>query len=119
MDFYFKIHESEQYAFYSIPKVLYTDQCYKDLSSDAKVLYGVLLDRMYLSKNNGWIDENNKVFIYFSREEARECLGFSNQKIVKLFGELNKFNLIHEVRQGLGQQNKIYIFRIRESGGES
>lgn len=65
---YFHGYESEQFAFYRIPKVLFTDDYFRNLSSDAKVLYGLMLDRMALSMKNRWIDEENRVYIIFSLE---------------------------------------------------
>ena len=63
---YFYGSQAEQFSFYRIPKVLFTDPQFKPLSTDAKVLYGILLDRMSLSVKNGWLDEQNRVFILFT-----------------------------------------------------
>ena len=46
---YFYGTEADQFSFYRIPKALFTNECFKDLSSDAKILYGLMLDRMSLS----------------------------------------------------------------------
>ena len=70
---YFHGYESEQFAFYRIPKVLFTDDYFKDLSSDAKVLYGLMLDRMSLSIKNNWIDEEDRVYIIFTLEQVIGC----------------------------------------------
>ena len=59
-------NEGEQYAFYRIPKILITDPYFKYLSTDAKLLYGLMLDRLSLSMKNNWIDERNRVYIYFT-----------------------------------------------------
>lgn len=72
---YFYGGEAEQYSFYRVPKVLFTDSHYKTISVEAKVLYGLLLDRMALSVRNGWFDSDNRVFIYFTLEDAVELLG--------------------------------------------
>ena len=65
---YFRAYEAEQFSFYRIPKVLFTDEYFQDLSTDAKVLYGLMLDRMVLSKRNRWFDEEGRVYIIFTVE---------------------------------------------------
>lgn len=63
---YYYGRTSEQYAFFRIPKLLITDSRFDGVSSDAKLLYGLLLDRMELSYRNGWVDDQNRVFIIFT-----------------------------------------------------
>lgn len=109
---YYHGKESEQFSFFRIPKVLYTDPIFKDLSSDAKVLYGILLDRMELSMKNNWADENNRVYIYFTIENIMEVMGWGNKKSVKVLSELDTekgIGLIEKERQGQGKPNKIYV----------
>ncbi|WP_246566728.1 replication initiator protein A [Tissierella simiarum] len=72
---YYHGKESEKFSFFRIPKVLYIDPIFKNLSSDAKVLYGILLDRMELSMKDNWVDENNRVYIYFTIENIMEVMG--------------------------------------------
>ena len=67
---YFHDYESEQFAFYRIPKVLFTDEYFRNLSSDAKVLYGLMLDRMALSIRNNWVDNEGKVYIIFGTSDG-------------------------------------------------
>ena len=59
---YFYGNQAEQFSFYRIPKVLFTDERYKGISAEAKILYGILLDRISLSQKNGWLDEANRVY---------------------------------------------------------
>lgn len=109
---YYHGKEAEQFSFFKIPKVLYTDPIFKQLSSDAKVLYGILLDRMELSMKNGWIDESNRVFIYFTIESIMEIMGWGNKKSVKVLAELDVakgIGLIEKQRQGQGKPTKIYV----------
>ncbi len=73
---YYYGNEADQYSFYRIPKILLTDRRYKGVSLEAKVLYGLLLDRMGLSARNGWLDDNGRVFLYFTQEEAMAKLYF-------------------------------------------
>lgn len=102
----------EQYAFYRLPKALISDSYFKHLSIDAKLLYGLMLDRLSLSMMNGWIDEENKVYIYFTLEDICELLNCKTDKAVKLLAELdtNKgIGLIERVKQGQGKPTKIYV----------
>ena len=105
-------NEGEQYAFYRIPKALITDPYFKHLSTDAKLLYGLMLDRLSLSMKNNWIDERNRVYIYFTLEDICELLNCRNEKAVKLLAELdtNKgIGLIERIKQGQGKPTKIYV----------
>lgn len=106
---YFYGDEAEQYTFYRIPKVLFTDPAYRRISSDAKILYGLMLDRMGLSVRNGWLDDCQRVFIYFTLEDALEYLCCGHTKAVSLFGELDKGGLIERKKQGQGKPTKIYV----------
>lgn len=81
--------ESEQFAFYRIPRQLVTGNYFKNLSTDAKLLYGLLLDRMSLSMKNGWYDEQGRVYIYYPLDEIQEALSCSHGKAVRLFAELD------------------------------
>ena len=107
---YFYSEQSEQFAFYRIPKVLFTDGEFAGMSLEAKILYGLLLDRMCLSRSKGWIDEHNRVFIIYTVEEVMNDMHCKNQKAVRLFAELEKkCGLIERKRQGLGKPNIIYV----------
>jgi hypothetical protein len=107
---YFYGAQAEQFSFYRIPKALFTDAQFKDLSTDAKVLYGILLDRMSLSLKNHWLDEQNRVYIIFTLEEIMESLNCANQKATRLMVELEKkVGLIERKRQGLGKPCLIYV----------
>ena len=103
---YYYGHSGEQYAFFRIPKLLITDSRFDSVSSDAKLLYGLLLDRMELSYRNGWVDDQNRVFIIFTVEEVMETLRCRSEKAVRLFAELDSkkgIGLIERKRQGLGK----------------
>ncbi len=113
---YFYGQEADQFAFYRIPKVLFTDERFRPLSAEAKLLYGLLLDRMALSQRNGWFDDQNRVYIIFTIEDGKAALGCAEQKIIKLLNELEKKgNLIERKRQGLGKPNLIYVKNFVES----
>lgn len=107
---YFYGEQAEQFSFYRIPKVLFSKDKFWSVSADAKLLYGILLDRMNLSAKNGWLDEAGRVYIIFTIEEIKESLGCAEKKAVKLLDELEKkAELIERKRQGLGKPNLIYV----------
>ena len=108
-DYYYGV-QSEQYSFFRVPTLLFTDGQYKNISCEAKVLYGILLSRMELSAKNSWIDDRGRIFIICTTEEIMEKLNCGNQKAVKLMSELEKgCELIERKRQGLGKPNLIYV----------
>lgn len=112
---YFYGSEAEQFSFYRLPKVLFTDMRYAKVSAEAKVLYGLLLDRMCLSLKNGWVDEENRVYIYFKLEDAMAMLNIGKDKGVKLFAELDcekGCGLIRRKKQGLGKPSIIYVMNF-------
>ena len=106
---YFYGQSSELFSFYRIPKLLFQDSRFQPLSTDAKTLYGILLDRMGLSVKNGWLDEQGRVYIIFPVQEVMDALGCADNKATKLFRELEKFGLIERKRRGLGKPNLIYV----------
>jgi len=109
---YYYGNEADQYTFYRLPKALFTADRYKDLSDGAKILYGLMLDRMGLSIKNGWTDEQDRVYIIFTQEDAQEYMNCKHDKAIKMFAELNTnegVGLIERVRQGQGKPSIIYI----------
>lgn len=107
-------NEAEQYSFYRIPKILIVDDRFKNLSTDAKLLYGLMLDRMSLSVKSGWFDEENRVFIHFALNDIMEQLNCQHGKAVKLLAELDDtkgIGLIRRVKQGQGRPAKIYVMK--------
>ena len=120
---YFHDYESEQFAFYRIPKVLFTDDYFRNLSSDAKVLYGLMLDRMALSIRNHWVDDEGKVYIIFTLEQVMQYMNCGKDKGVKIMAELDTekgIGLIQRVKRGLGKPTIIYVksFIIREKADQ-
>ena len=109
---YFYGKEADQYTFYKIPKMLFTDERYKKVSVEAKVLYGLMLDRMSLSLKNQWLDREGRAYIYFSLEDIMEALGCSNKKAITIMKELDVeagIGLIEKKRQGQGKPTTIYV----------
>ena len=95
---YFYGQSGEMLSYFRVPKILFRDIKFKDLSTDAKTLYGILLDRMGLSVKNGWLDEQGRVYIIFPVQEVMDALGCADNKATKLFRELEKFGLIERKR---------------------
>ena len=106
---YFYPEQPENYVFYRTPKVLCTDKRFRGLSSDAKLLYGILLDRIQLSKKNRWIDEEGHVYVYMTIESIEQALGRCHQKSCKVLKELVNFGLVEQKKQGLGKPTKLYV----------
>ncbi len=106
---YFYENQADQFTFYRIPKILFTDDRFKKLSTDGKVLYGLLLDRVGLSREHGWIDEEGKVYIIFSINSVHKAMRCSVRSAVNYLAELERFGLIEKVRQEEGQPNLIYV----------
>ena len=106
---YFYGSQADQFSFIRIPKMMLTEDTFSALSIPAKVLYGVLLDRMSLSRKNGWFDEENRVFIIYQIGEIQEDLGFSKKKAMELLSELQEFGLLEKKRRGHGLPNILYV----------
>lgn len=120
-DYYYGI-EAEQFTFLRIPKVLFTEERFKGLSLEAKVLYGLLLDRLSLSMKNGWLDDDNRVFIHYTLENIMEDLRYSSGKCVKIMQELDDkkgIGLIERRKQGLGKPDIIYVKNFLKLIGEN
>lgn len=101
--------ESERYHYITIPKLLLTDEHFKSISVEAKLLYGCLLDRNSLSQKNGWLDEQNRVYVLYTIENMKKDLGCASEKINKVLRELEEVGLIYRKRNGVGKANYIYV----------
>ena len=112
---YFYEEEAEKFSFYRIPKILFTNLRFKELSMEGKVLYGLFLDRVSLSRDNGWIDENKRVYIIFTVEAIKESLGCSEKSAIKYLAEIQEFGLIERKRQGFGKPALIYVKNFLDS----
>ena len=117
---YFYGSQAESYSFIRVPRLLMTGEEFKGLSTDAKLLYALLLDRMGLSMRNGWLDEEGRVYIYYTVDEIQEDLNCGHGKACKLLAELDTvkgIGLIERKKQGQGKPTKIYVkqFAERES----
>lgn len=109
---YFTGNEADQYTYYKIPKVLFTNKFFNVISTEAKVLYGLMLERVGLSIKNGWFDGQKRAYIFFSVEETMVFLNCKKNKAIKIIAELDAENgvgLIEKKRQGQGRPTRIYV----------
>ena len=106
---YFYGQSGELFSYFRIPKALFQDSRFRQLSTDARTLYGILLDRMSLSAKNGWLDEQGRVYIIYTVREVQESLCCAEHKAVKLFRELEDMDLIERKRRGLGRPSLIFV----------
>lgn len=111
-DYYYGV-EAEQFTFVRVPKVLFTDkEHFGGLSNEAKLLYGLLLERMSLSRKNNWIDKHNRVYIIFPVEEIEESFDVGHEKALNLLKELDDQSgiwLVKKKRRGLGLPSILYV----------
>ena len=117
---YFYGQARELFSFFRIPKALFQEQRFQNLSTDAKTLYGILLDRMSLSVKNEWFDKKGRVFIIFTIEDVKRTLRCADNKATRLLRELEKFGLIERKRRGQGKPCLVYVKNFSaESSKES
>ena len=117
---YFYGQAGELFSFFRIPKALFQEQRFQNLSTDAKTLYGILLDRMSLSVKNEWFDKKGRVFIIFTIEDVKRTLRCADNKATRLLRELEGFGLIERKRRGQGKPCLVYVKNFSaESSKES
>ena len=117
---YFYGQAGKLFSFYRIPKALFQEQRFQNLSTDVKTLYGILLDRMSLSVKNEWFDKQGRVFIIFTIEDVKRALCCADNKATRLLRELEEFGLIERKRRGQGKPCLVYVKNFSsESSKES
>jgi len=117
---YFSAADVEQFAFFRIPRALFKDKTFSKLSCEAKILYGLMLDRICLSIRNNWIDDDGHAYIIFQSDEISEIMGCGRQKTFKLLAELDTdggIGLIERCRRGQGKASIIYVRNFNRSSG--
>ena len=116
---YFQGLESADFQFFRIPTALIKNKEYKGISTDAKLLYGLLLDRMSLSIRNDWRDARGRVYIIYTTKGVSEDLGCCQDKACKLMAELERAGLIERRRLGQGKPSRIYVKQLSSEVGKS
>ncbi len=116
---YFTLDNYDEYSFLRIPKRLMTDARYADISIQAKLLYGLLLDRMGEADENGWYDECDRAYIVYPLDEMQEDLGVSKRKISDCMSELEEAGLVEKRHRGQGKPNIIYVKNFLPEIGEA
>lgn len=106
---YFRPEEAEQFSFIRIPRKMLTEKVFGNLSKESILLYGVLLDRMGMSKKNNWIDSENRVYVVFPIETITDTMLISRKKAIRILQELEEIGLIEKDRQGGRMPTRIYI----------
>ena len=110
----YRYNECFEHSYYQIPQELFKNSNYREkLSSDSKILYAFLLDRLKLSNKNHWIDLEKNIYLIFTRQEVQDKLNLSEKTVIKAFKQLSNVGLIYEKRQGLGKPNLIYVGKIQ------
>ncbi len=112
---YFGEKQKGQFEYYRIPKLLFSEKDFYGLSAEAKLLYGMMVDRMGLSGRNGWKDEKGRIYVYYPIGEVKRMFHCGNDKAVKMLKELDVkegTGLIETIRQGQGKPSRIYVKKI-------
>ena len=116
---YFYGQSGELFSYFRIPKALFQDSRFRQLSTDARTLYGILLDRMSLSAKNNWLDEQGRVYIIYTVREVQESLCCAEHKAVKLFRELEQANPVAIVYNDEGKLTGLPLNRaLRDEHGQ-
>ncbi len=115
----FQDFEEAGFQFFRIPTALIKDKKFKDISTDAKLLYGLLLDRMSLSQRNNWRDEHGRVYIIYTTKGVSQDLGCCPEKACKLMSELERAGLIERRRLGQGKPSRIYVEQLSPEVGNN
>lgn len=106
---YFYENQVEEYSYINIPRVLMTKTAYKELSADAKVMFGILLDRLALAVKYGWIDADGQAYIIYLQEELQRDMNMSKRKVIETLQELEQIGLIERIQRGARLADVIYL----------
>ena len=94
--------QSPAASYVPLPRFLLQDEALRDISNDAKVLYA-LLGRASISRQNGYVEPDGTIRLYFTLEQAQTKLHRSRQSATRIFRELEYSGLIIRKKQGLGK----------------
>lgn len=115
---YFYGAAGNHFNYFQLPEDLVYSESFRDLSSEAKLLYSIMLRRVGLSFKNGWADSQGKTYIIITLSEVMEIFHCANQKATKVFNELEEYGLIERARQGQGRPNLVYVKDFASSANE-
>ena len=114
--YYFnKNNKNTNHNFIKFPNELMSNSLYKGISCEAKLLYALMLDRTSISLDNGWKDEKDRVYIFFSIQSIMEYFGCSKPKAIKTLKELEEVDLVYKKKQGQGKNDIIYVKKLAGS----
>jgi len=109
----YKLGDIDNERFYMIPKGIFTNPAYEGIGIIAAVVYSLLKDRMTLSRKNGWADKNGDIYLLFKQADIEDTLHISHPTCVKAMKQLEKYDLIDVIRQGVQKPNKVYIKKLK------
>ena len=115
---YYEKEQADQYSFIRIPKVMMTEEIFAPLSVQAKILYGLLLDKLGEATKHQWMDENNRAYVLYPIAEIQEDMNISKKKAMASLNELVKVGLVEKKLQGFGQPSMLYVKRVRKVNDE-
>lgn len=107
--FYKLTIDSPAASYIPLPRFLLQDAAFRDLRNDSKVLYAMLLDRASISKQNGYLEPDGTIRLYFTLDDAQKKLHRSRQCATRIFRELEYSGLINRKKQGLGKPAMITL----------
>ena len=110
---YYEKDQADQYSFIRIPKAMMTEDVFAPLSVEAKILYGLLLDKMSASVKNQWLDEENKAYVIYQITDIMEDMNISKKKAIASLKELEEVGLVEKKLKGLGQPSLLYVKKFR------
>ena len=108
----YTVNDIKNNLFYQMPKFLFEGELKKGLSNDAKVLYSLLRDRHELSLQNNWVNENNEVYLIYTRKNMEDMLGLADKTVKKAVDKLKEYGLIEEEHIGLNKPNRIFLTAV-------
>ena len=110
---YYEKDQADQYSFIRIPKAMMTEDVFAPLSVEAKILYGLLLDKMSASVKNQWLDEENKAYVIYQITDIMEDMNISKKKAIASLKELEEVGLVEKKLKGLGKPSLLYVKKFR------
>ena len=98
-----------QYAMVEIPYLMFIDDAFDTLSIEAKVVYGMLLNRIKLADRNGWRDEEGRLYVIYPLEQMNKDIRLSTRTISAALKQLEEIGIIDIVIRGQGRPNIYYV----------